>query len=434
MTEVSTLSAKAGPVTGSRRQILYWCMYDWANSAYGAVVLSFVFAPYFLSRVADDPVHGQAKWGFAISISAICVAILSPMLGALADQSGRRRTWLAVCSLVAIVATGAMWWVLPEPSSLTLALVLLAVSNAGFELGYVFYNALLTDVAPDEKRGRVSGMGWAAGYFGGLASLALVYVLLVIPDPPLLGLDPAQAEPSRLSSPVSALWFLVFGAPLVLLGPKERPSPERAATIVRKGLADIWQTIRKLPKTPSIAWLLLAHMFFADGVNSIFIFGPLVAKGAFGFSDTQMLFFGVSIYVAAGTGAIVFGWIDDWIGAKPVVMVSIVALAAVSLSIAFLDTQRAFWIASCILGVFFGPVQASGRSLMSRLAPPDMVTKYFGLYALAGRATGPLGSALVGWVTLATQDQKAGIAVVAVSFVLGFLFMLPVHEPRKQKA
>lgn len=419
---------------GRRRQVLYWCMYDWANSAYGAVVLSFVFAPYFLARVAEDPVHGQAQWGFAISISAICVAILSPMLGALADQGGRRRTWLAVCTLAAIVATTAMWWVRPDPSSLTFALTLLVVSNAGFELGYVFYNALLTDVAPDELRGRVSGMGWAAGYFGGLASLALVYLMLVIPDPPLFGLDPAQAQPARLSSPVSALWFLVFSAPLILFGPKERPSPESAATIVRKGLADIWQTVRQLPTTPSIAWLLLAHMFFADGVSSIFIFGPLVAKGAFGFSDTQMLFFGVSIYVAAGTGAFIFGWIDDWIGAKPVVMVSIVALAVVSVSIVLLDSQRAFWIASCILGIFFGPVQASGRSLMSRLAPPDKVAKYFGLYALAGRATGPLGAAMIGWVTLATQNQKAGIAVVAVSFVLGFLFMLPVREPRKQKA
>jgi UMF1 family MFS transporter len=431
MNAQSTAGGRPEATAAGRRQIMYWCMYDWANSAYGAVVLSFVFAPYFLTNVADDPVHGQAQWGFAISTSALCVAILSPVLGALADQSGRRRTWLASCTLAAIVTTSAMWWVKPEPAYQMLALILLATSNVGFELGYVFYNSLLSDVSSDKIKGRVSGMGFAAGYFGGLLSLALVNWLFVVPDPLIQGLDKAASEPARLSSPVAALWFLVFSSPLILLGPKQHPSRESTTEIVRKGLIDLWQTIRDLPKTPSIAWLLVAHMFFQDGLNSIFVFGPLVAKGAFGFSDVLMLQFGVAINVAAGIGALAFGWIDDRIGAKPVILVSIVSLATVSVSVVLLQSQMAFFFAACILGTFFGPLQASGRSLMSRLAPAEMTTKYFGLYALAGRATGPFGALLIGWTTLQTGNQKAGIAVIAVWFLIGFLLMLPVREPKK---
>jgi UMF1 family MFS transporter len=421
----ATLTA---PMERSRRYVVYWCLYDWANSAFPAVILSFVFAPYFLTEVAADPIHGQAQWGFAISTSAIAIAVLSPVFGAFADRSGRRRLWLGSCSLVSILATFAMWWIVPGAESVLPALMLLVIANAAFELGYVFYNAMLSVVAPAGATGRISGFGWGAGYFGSLASLGLVYLLVFVPDSPLFGLDPAQAEPIRLAAPITAGWFLVFALPLVLFGPKETPAGESVRGIVVNGFRDLWHTLRQLPRMPAVAWYLAAHLFYIDGVNTLFVFGPLVAKGAFGLSDTEMLLFGVTIYVAGGVGAIVFGWLDDRVGAKRVVAVSIVALAAISISISFLESKTAFWIAAAFMGVFFGPVQASSRSLMARLAPEAMRTKLFGLYALAGRATGPLGAALVGWVTLATSSQKTGIAVVAVSLLLGLVLLIPVRE------
>jgi MFS transporter, UMF1 family len=423
--------AAGPPAATNRRQVIYWCLYDWGNSAFPAVVLSFVFAPYFLQSVAADPVRGQADWGFAISASAIAIALLSPVFGAIADRGGRRRRWLGACSLVAILATLAMWRVLPGPESLLYALVLLVVANAAFELAYVFYNALLSNVATPETTGRVSGFGWGAGYFGSLASLGLVYALLVAPNPPLFGLDPALAEPLRAAAPLTALWFLVFAAPLVFLGPTEVASPLPARRVIAEGLRDLRQTLKGLPRMPSVAWFLAAHMFFIDGVNTLFVFGPLIAAGVFGFTGTEMLLFGATIYGAAGLGAIGFGWLDDRIGAKPVILGAIVAIMAIAIAIVFIDSKTHFWIAAGGLGIFFGPIQASSRSLMSRLAPPELRTQLFGLYALAGRATGPLGAFLVGWATLASGSQKTGIAVVAVSLVLGLLLLLPVREPSR---
>lgn len=423
-----------GPPRGQRRQVFFWCLYDWANSAYPAVILSFVFAPYFLEQVAADPVRGQAQWGFAISGSAVAIAVLSPVLGAFADRSGRRRLWLGGCSLVAILATFALWWVAPGAQSLIPALLLLALGNVGFELAYVFYNALLDAVAPPQATGRVSGLGWGAGYFGSLASLALVWVVLVAPDPPLFAVDAGGAEHIRLAAPVTALWFLVFAAPLVLFGPREAPSRERAGRIVAEGFRDLWRTLRSLPAMPSVAWFLVAHMLFIDGVNTLFVFGPLVAKGAFGFSESEMLIFGVTLAASAGFGAIGFGWLEDRLGAKPVIATSILVLAATTVCIAFIEAKFVFWAAAAFLSIFFGPVQASSRSLMSRLSPAGMRTKLFGLYALSGRATGPLGAALVGWATLATGSQKAGIAVVAVSLLAGFALLLPVRDPVRAPA
>lgn len=423
--------ADKDPSSGrGRRQIAFWCLYDWASSAFPAIVLSFVFAPYFLEQVAADPVSGQAQWGFSVSASAIAIAALSPLFGAFADRGGRRRSWLGGCTLIAVLTTVAMWRVAPGRESLMLALALLVVANAAFELAYVFYNALLSEVARPEATGRVSGLGWGAGYLGSLASLGLVYGLLFAPEPPPFGLDAARAEPARMAAVITALWYLVFSVPLIFFGPREKPSSEPALRIVANGFRDLWCTLGALPRMPSIAWFLLAHMFFIDGVNTIFVFGPLIAKGVFGFSEIEMLALGVTIYVAAGLGAIAFGWLDDWAGAKAVVAVSIAALVAISLSIFLIETRAAFWLAAGLLGIFFGPVQASSRSLMARLAPDSMRTKLFGLYALAGRAIGPFGAALVGWVTLVTESQKGGLIVIAALLLLGLALLMPVREAR----
>jgi UMF1 family MFS transporter len=243
-----------------------------------------------------------------------------------------------------------------------------------------------------------------------------------------------RAEPVRTAPIITALWYFVFAVPLIFFGPCERISREPAARIVADGFRDLWRTLAALPRMPSVAWFLLAHMFFIDGVNTIFVFGPLIAKGVFGFSEIEMLLLGVTIYVAAGLGAIAFGWLDDWIGAKPVVAFSIVALIAISLSIFFIEARATFWLAACLLGVFFGPVQASSRSLMARLAPDSMRTKLFGLYALAGRAIGPLGAAMVGWVTLVSRSQRAGLFVIAALLLIGLSLLVPVRESRRTEA
>lgn len=413
------------------RHVAFWCLYDWGNSAFPAVILSFVFAPYFLNHVAGDAVMGEAHWGFAISASAIAIAALSPILGAFADRSGRRRPWLGLASGLAIAATAAMWTVMPVQDHIFRALILLAIANAAFELSYVFYNAILPDVASEKSLGRISGFGWGAGYLGSLTALGAVLLLFIWPEPPILGLDSQAMEPLRATAVFTALWFFVFAVPIVLFGPPEHATREPAGKLIRLGLADLWQTIRGLRQTPSVAWFLLSHMIYIDGVNTLFIFGPLIAVGVFGFDESEILLFGVTVYLAAGTGAIVLGWIDDRIGAKRVVLLSLAAIIGLAVVLTNLESKEAFWIAAGILALFFGPVQSSSRTLMTRLSPPQQRTKLFGLYALAGRAIAPFGPAAVSWVILATGNQRAGILVVAAFLSAGAFLLLLVREPER---
>ena len=179
------------------RALFAWCSLDWANSAFPTVIITFVFAAYFAKAVAADAIAGTAAWSYTISLSMAAVALTGPLLGAIADAGGRRKPWVLGFSLVCIGATALLWFAVPQSSIVIVVLALVAIANYGFETSIIFYNAMLPDVAPPERIGRISGWGWALGYCGGLVCLVLCLVLLVQPDPPLFGLDRAEAEPVR---------------------------------------------------------------------------------------------------------------------------------------------------------------------------------------------------------------------------------------------
>jgi UMF1 family MFS transporter len=206
-----------------RRAIAGWAFYDWASSAFPTVIVTFVFAAYFTQAVAENPEVGTAQWGAAMSLSVLLVAVLSPLLGAIADRGGPRKPWILVCTLVSAAASAGLWVVAPGAAHLMTALVLVAVANAAFEFGQVFYNAMLPEVAGPERVGRVSGWAWSLGYAGGLACLALTLVAFVQPEPALFGLDREAAEHVRITGPLVAVWFLVFAVPLFVLTPDRRP-------------------------------------------------------------------------------------------------------------------------------------------------------------------------------------------------------------------
>lgn len=424
------MSGSGQDETIDRRQIAYWCLYDWGNSAFPAIVLSFVFAPYFLTHIAGDEVSGTVLWSAAVTVSAVVIGLLSPIIGAFGDKGGRRRMWLLAFSAVAIVATAGMWTAAPGPERLLLALVLMAIANVGFEMAYVFYNALLAEIAPASIIGRVSGWGWGLGYFGSLVSMGLAYVLLISPDPSWLGLDRDMQEHIRITAPFAALWFLIFGLPLMVAGPADQPSRLGRKAILNQGLGELWTTIRNLPKTPSVAWFLLAHMVFIDGVNTLFVFGPLYAAGSFGFTASEVLLYGVTFYVAAGAGSLLLGWLDDLWGSKPMLLLSLTVMTGIVIAMIFVRDANLFWGLTLALAFFVGPVQAVSRSLMVRLAPRAQCAQLFGLYSLSGRATAPVGPALLSWIVAVTDTQRAGAVVIAVLLALGLLLMLKVREPR----
>ena len=403
----------------SRRALVAWSFYDWANSAFPTLIITFVFAAYFTKAVAPDVVSGTAMWGWAMSASALGVALAGPVLGAVADRGGHNKRWLGFFTAVCVVATAALVMVAPNATWVVYALVMVAIANFAFERGVVFYPAMLPALVAGDRIGRISGWAWGLGYAGGLSCLALALVAFVQAEVPWFGVPKADAMNVRATAVLTALWVGVFSIPLFLWAPDKPGSGKPAGTLVREGVSELWKTLKAFRQHKVAFQFLFARMIYTDGINTLFAFGGIYAAGTFGMSFSELIIFGIGINVTAGIGAAGFGWLDDRLGPKTVVMIALAGLSILGAALLMAQGKMLFWAFALPLGLFVGPAQAASRSYMARLAPRGMETEMFGLYALSGKATAFLGPALLGWATLMFDSQRAGMATILAFFALG---------------
>ena len=409
-----------------RRALISWCLYDWANSAFPTVIITFVFAAYFTNSVAEDQTRGTSLWGAAISLSALAVAISGPFLGAIADHSGHHKRWLCLFTVLSAFGAMMLWTVEPNLNHIMHGLFWVALGNFGFELSMVFYNAMLPILAPRNQLGRWSGWGWGVGYLGGLACLGIVLAMFIQTETPIFDLNKDAAEELRITGPFVATWMLIFALPLFLLFPDTKGDEKEMTTAIRKGLKTLWRTIKQLREYKGIVWFLAARMFYSDGLNALFAFGGIYAAGTFGLNFQDLIIFGISINLIAGVSAIIFAWVDDWVGPKIVIIAGVGCLAFFGGALLIVESQKLFWAFGLPLGIFVGPIQSASRSLMARMAPASMRVEFFGLYALSGKATAFLAPALLAWATLAFESQRAGMATLIVFLLLGMTLMIKV--------
>jgi len=413
-----------------RRGLFGWCLYDWANSAFPTVIITFVFSAYFTKAIAADEISGTAQWGIAISLSGLFVALLSPFLGAIADHGGRRKPWMFVLTLLCVVASALLWLARPETNFIILALSLVALANFAFEMAMVFYNAMLPDLVPRQRIGRLSGWGWGLGYAGGLVCLGLILVLLVQAETPIFGLDKESFEHIRATGPMVAIWMAVFAAPFFLWTPDRPDQGISFAAALKRGIATLIDTFRRVREYSQIVRFLIARMMYTEGLNTLFTFGGIYAAGTFGMEFDELILFGIALNVTAGLGAAAFAWVDDWIGPKRTILIAVTGLTVLGAVLLFVEGKALFWTFALPLGIFVGPAQAASRTMMARLAPPRMMTEMFGLYALSGKATAFLGPALLAWMTVVFASQRAGMAVIMVFFLLGLVLLMGVADKR----
>ena len=418
----------------NRKGLISWALYDWANSAFPTVIITFIFGTYFTQGIAVDEITGTSQWGYGMSVSAIFVAVLLPVLGAIADQRGPRKPWLFFFTIVSVVATACLWFAKPDTNYVLMALIMAGLANFAFEAGMVFYNSMLPDIAPNNKIGRISGWSWGAGYAGGLCCLSLALIGFVQTEEPWFGVDKIDAANIRATTLLVALWFLTFSMPLFFLTPDKKPTGVKVGVAVYSGIRTLIKTLKQARHHKDLARYLLARMIYTDGLNTLFAFGGIYAAGTFGFTFTELIQFGIAINVTSGIGAATFAWIDDWVGSKKTIIISIVALIVLSTLILFIETKELFWILGLMLGVFVGPAQAASRTLMARMAPVDLRTEMFGLYAFSGKATAFLGPAALAFTTDIFSSQRAGMATMVVFFVVGGFLLLTVNEKHSASA
>jgi UMF1 family MFS transporter len=400
---------------GSKSTITAWCFYDWANSAFTTLVVTFVYATYFTKT-------------FAPNENVVLIALLSPILGTMADRGGARRKALLASTLVCVVATTALTFVAPTGQyAVLLALGVFVIANVAFEVGMVFYNAFLPAIVPPDRIGRVSGYGWGLGYIGGLLALALGLVFLVGLEgmPPLLSLPTEGGFHIRATNLLVAGWFLLFSMPAFLYL-KDKPGTTKGLDI-GGAFRELGRTFRQLRQYREVVTFLVARLIYNDGLVTIFAFGAIYAAGTFGMTFGEVMIFGIVLNVAAGAGALLFGIVDDKVGGKITVLVSLVALSTATVIAVVAPTRAWFWVAGICIGLFVGPNQSASRSLMGRFVPERHQAEFFGFFAFSGKATAFMGPLLLGELSGAF-GQRAGMGSVLLFFLLGGAVLLAVDE------
>ncbi|MEO0412235.1 MAG: MFS transporter [Pseudomonadota bacterium] len=435
-----------------RRTIWAWALYDWAAQPFFTVVLTFIFGPYFQNFVAPSAAQGQAWWGYGSAAAGLAVALTAPFFGAFVDQSGQRRRWLIVSMALMTLGLSVTW--AAEPGAAHLAVLILGgvvIATLGAEYGILITNAMMTDLVDEENIGKLSGFGWAIGYLGGLALLVFVMLAFVFPDQAAFGLDKAAHEPDRIVGPLSILWLWVFTLPLLFLMPARSTAIQQDQGSAFSALRAV---MRRWRQFKNILLFMVARMLYYDGVTAVYLFGGLYAAGTLGWDITQLGIFGLVLILAGAAGTLIGGRLDDALGSKRTIILSLLGIIAAVLGILSIEPGRILFVvpvemhrpgdgfgsipAAAMLafgvgvGLFLGPVQSASRTMMARIAPTQEMNTFFGLYALTGRATAFVAPLVVAILTSATGSRRIGIAAIVVLLLAGLALLMRVKEERSR--
>ncbi|SIT57528.1 MFS transporter [Mesorhizobium prunaredense] len=445
------------------RGIWGWMLFDWAAQPFFTVITTFIFGPYFVSRMASDPETGLAVWGYAIAAAGLAIAVLSPILGSIADQTGPRKPWIAFFAAVKITSLCLLWFAAPG-SNLFLVAALFSLASVAAEFSTVFNDSMMPRLVPKSEIGRISNMAWGLGYLGGMIALIFVVAFMagspetgktIIGLDPLFGLDPKLGEDARATGPLSAAWYFLFILPMFFFTPDAvKGLPIRPA--VREGLSELKSTLGEIRKRSGIFRFLVARMIYQDGVNALLALGAPFAAKMFHWSITEGGLFGIILNVVAIVGCWGAAHLDTRLGSKAIVMISLVLLIVATIGIVStgpgftllgliqLSTadsgglfgtaaEKAYILYGLLIGLAFGPVQASSRSYMARSVTAAESGRYFGIYALAGRATSFLAPVMVATIGLVSGSDRLGMAVIVLFLGIGLAILVRTPYPADQR-
>ncbi|MEX3011850.1 MFS transporter [Hoeflea sp. TYP-13] len=446
---MSDIAQETGAPKADRKGIFGWMMFDWATQPFHTLIITFVFGPYFVAHVADSAVKGQQIWGYATGFGGLGIALLAPILGAIADTSGPRKPWIVFFSLFGVVGCWMLWYSVPGSTNMAIVVTGLVLGLVGMEFAAVFNNAMMPDLVPRSRLGRLSGSAWALGYIGGIVSLVIVLGFMSASPStgktlfglvPVFGLDPATYAGDRAAGPLTSVWYVIFVLPMFLFTPDVHRRVLSGGVVVN-GLRELWATLRGLPKQRSYFSYLISSMLYRDGLNALYAFGGIYAAGVLDWSIIKIGVFGI---LAAATG-VIGGWIggkmDDRMGPKIVVSIGIVILTLCCLVIVstapgevlFIKVGSAaapsslpdivFYIAGCLIGASGAALQAASRTLLVDQVPPEKVTEAFGLYALSGKATTFIGPLLVAQATGLFDSQRVGVTPIIALLLFGIVLL-----------
>jgi UMF1 family MFS transporter len=401
-------------ITGSpRRTIVAWTLYDFANSAFSAIVYATIFPAYYANTVVGNEAgRGDFWWGLAVSISMATVALTSPFLGGIGDHAGIRKPFLIGFTLLSVGATALLATV--GPGMVLWGFTLAVIGIIAFEAAFVYYNSYLPRIAPAEQLGRVSAAGFAVGYAGSVAAFLAAWPF-------------AAAQAYWGCFLAAAVLFGVFSIPAFAVLPADSRQPLPLGEAVLRGLRDTLATLREIvthPERRAMRRFLLAYLVYEDGVNTVIAFAAVFAAKTLGFSMTEIIALFLVIQVTALAGSALWARPSDVRGPKFVVAAMLIQWTAVTVTAYFVETPRYFWLVAVLAGTGLGAIQAASRTFMATLIPGGREAEFFGFYALVGKSGAILGPFVFGLTSTAFGgNQRVAIMTVGLFFVAGLLLL-----------
>ncbi len=401
-----------------KKKIFIWSLFDFANTSFSIVVVTFIYAVYFKKVIANGQSIGDLYWSIGTSAAMVITAIIAPVLGAIADYSAGKKRFLLFFTLLCITATSSLFFV--GRGDIFSGILLFILANVGFEAGLVFYDAFLPEITEPKNYGRVSGYGFGMGYLGSLATLAIVYPFIL-------------SDKVRETFPVAALFFLIFSLPLFIYLKDNRKKVEEHKSFISIGVSRVWNTLSHLKYHKNLALFLLAYFFYIEGVNTIIFFSGNYASTTLGFSDTELLIFFLTVQTTAIAGSVILGIVADSIGQKKTIIITLI-MWLITVLIAYLITDKnGFYVVGLIAGAAMGSSQSTSRSMMSKLTPPERKTEFFGFYSFFGKSSAIIGPLVFGLVSYISGNQRLAIISIGFFFIVGLLILTKVQDPQISK-
>jgi len=406
------------------KKVLNFALYDFANSAFTTIIITFIFSTYFAKQIAPNPVLGQSYWGWAIGATGVLVAIIGPILGSYADKKNFTEFFIKLFTIICISLTTLLWFSKPSEKYLLFTLIVVALANFFYELSLIFYNSILKRISNTKDLGKSSGFSFALGYIGGILILIICIKVFIDNDVLPFGLSIENSENIRATSIVVAAWYLVFSIPFLFsLKKKINNKIEVTQNNIKKIKDLIWNNgLNNLGK------FLIARMLYADGLNAIIVMGGIFAVGVFNLEIKDLLILSILMNVTAFIGAIVGGYANDKFSSKSVIIFSLLGLIISSSIILFVKSQLFFLIFAAINGFFIGPIQSASRVFITKSIDENNQASGFGLFALSGKLTSFIGPLLVSTITYIFNSQRIGFSSAIILLLIGLLILLKVKK------
>jgi len=406
------------------KKIFNFALYDFANSAFTTIIITFIFSTYFAKQIAPNPILGQSYWGWTIGITGILIAITGPFIGTFADKKNHTILFLRLFTICCIFFTSLLWFAKPSKDYLFYTLIIVGIANFFYELSLIFYNSILKNISKENDLGKSSGIGFALGYIGGILILIICIKIFIDNDALPFGLLKENSENIRATSIIVSLWYLLFSIPFLISLKKEfKNKIDENSNSIKKIKKLVWDDgLNNLGK------FLLARMLYADGLNAIIVMGGIFAVGVYNLEIKDLLVLSILMNITAFIGALIGGYANDKFTSKSVIIFSLIGLIFSSGIILFIKTKMFFFIFASINGLFIGPIQSASRVFITKSIDKNSQASGFGLFALSGKLTSFIGPLLVSTVTFISSSQRIGFSSAIFLLLLGLIILFKVKK------